>query len=169
MYGVINGLYQCQHARTDALNTRIYARNLPSESLEPAFSPRPVPTKYVTMPVVDCRQKPKIPVQPCYEYSPYSIFNPGDGAPWSGYAMAIDQNSRLKNIFFPNQRCPQSKFIPSTNSELYNYRVLTAPTEIKHHLLFREETFNNFNPNSFDLGKELFNNSTRVQTKNLTL
>ena len=167
MYGVVDGLYYCQQNRVSELNERISSRNVPSEPLPPSFSARAVPTRYVKMPAVDCRIQPKVAIKGSCEYSPYAVFNPGDGAPYSGYALAIDQNSRLKNIFFPLQTCAQSKYIPSSKGDLYNYRVIAKPSRATHSLLFKEENFSAFNPNTCNLGKELFNNHTRVQTKNL--
>ena len=166
MYGVVNGLYQCQENRVEELNIRISTRNLPSEPLPPYFSSRAVPTRYVKMPIVDCRLQSDVKVHNSCDYSPYTVFNPGDSAPYAGYATAIDQNSRLKNIFFPLQDCPQSKYIPSSTSELYNYRPIPKPVNMTHNLLFKSYKFNSFNPNMCDLGKKLFNNHTRIQTKN---
>ena len=80
------------------------------------------------------------------------------------YILSI--NSRLKNIFFPRQACAQSQYIPSSKGDLYNYRVIAKPSRATHSLLFKVENFNAFNPNTCDLGKKLFNNHTRVQTKN---
>ena len=103
-------------------------RNRPSETIPPSFSPRPVPTRYVKMPIVDCRIPPTVHIPNTCEYSPYTTFNPGDSAPYSGYAVAIDQNSRLKNIFFPLQKCGQAQYIPSSGGDLYNYRVIANPS-----------------------------------------
>ena len=41
MFGVINGLYTCNHERVDEINNRISDRNLPSNSLQPQYSIRP--------------------------------------------------------------------------------------------------------------------------------
>ena len=38
-----------------------------------------------------------------------------------------------------------------------------------NNLLFKQEQFNAFNPNECNLGYKLFNNHTRVQTKNIEL
>ena len=103
MYGVVNGLYYCQQNRVEDLNQRISSRNIPSNVLSSVFDVRPVPTRYVKMPIIDCRTKSKVPKKKSQKYCPYTTFNPGDSAPYSGYARAIDQNSRLKNIFFPLQ------------------------------------------------------------------
>ena len=167
MHGVVNGFYICQQNRVDELNERISSRNVPSEALPPSFSVRAVPTRYVKMPAVDCRMQPNINIKNTCEYSPYAVFNPGDRAPYSGYALAIDQNSRLKNMFFPLQRCGQSEYVPSSTGDLYNYRVISKPSRATHSLLFKKENFNSFNPNTNNLGKRLFNNHTRVQTKNI--
>ena len=170
MYGVIYGLYQCQEARVEDLNKRIYSRNKPGGALQKTFSPRPVPTRYVKMPIIDCRKPANVFIKNNGIFTPYKTFYPGDAqAPWAGFATAVDQDSRLKNIFFPLQNCPQSSFVPSSDSDLYKYEIAVKSTEMKHNLLFKKENFEAFNPNKCDLGKKLFNNYTRYQVKSLTL
>jgi len=170
MYGVIDGLYQCQEARVEDLNKRIYSRNKPSVPLQNTFSPRAVPTRYVKMPIIDCRKAANVFIKNRGPYTPYKTFYPGDAqAPWSGFATAIDQDSRLKNIFFPLQKCPQKYYVPSSDSDLYEYEMPIKSTEMKHNLLFKKEKLAAFNPNKCDLGKKVFNNYTRYQVKNLTL
>jgi len=46
MYGVVEGLYTCNHGRVDEVNTRIADRNIPSKGLQPQYSIRPASTKY---------------------------------------------------------------------------------------------------------------------------
>ena len=45
MYGVVNGVYQCNQERTVELDERIYDRLWPSTPLQPQYSIRPVSTK----------------------------------------------------------------------------------------------------------------------------
>ena len=152
------------------LNREILKRNRPSNKLQPSFAPLPVQTRYVKMPIVDCRKPANVFIKNNGIYSPYKTFYPGDAqAPWGGFATAIDQDSRLKNIFFPLQNCPQSYFVPNSDSDLYKYEIAVKSTEMKHDLLFKKENFEPFNPNKCDLGKKLFNNYTRHQVKSLTL
>ena len=76
----------------------------------------------------------------------------------------------MKNIIFPLQDCAQAKFIPGSNSDLYNTTYLTPPiatTKMTNELLFKQEKFSPFNPNMCNLGQDIFNNNTRVQVKNL--
>ena len=40
MYGVVNGVYQCQQERTSELDDRIYNRLWPSAPLQPQYSMR---------------------------------------------------------------------------------------------------------------------------------
>ena len=169
MYGVIEGLMRCQEARVENLNKRISSRNKPSESLQPTFSPRPVPTRYVKMPTIDCKKKATVFIKNKGTYTPYNTFNPGTAqAPWSGFAAAIDQDSRLKNIFFPLQKCHQSQYIPSSESQLYKYQIMVKPVEMSHNLLFNSEDFNLSNPNKCNLSNKLFNNYTRHDVKSMT-
>ena len=51
LYGVVNGLYQCNLDRASELSERMYERNIPSSTLQPQFSIRPVSTKYDILPI----------------------------------------------------------------------------------------------------------------------
>ena len=74
MYGVIDGLYQCQEARVEDLNKRIYSRNKPGGALQKTFSPRPVPTRYVKMPIIDCRKPANVFIKNNGIFTPYKHF-----------------------------------------------------------------------------------------------
>ena len=63
MYGVVNGAYICNIARDNELNIRIAERNIPSKPLEPAFSLRPISTKYTLMPTVDEYKEHSVPIR----------------------------------------------------------------------------------------------------------
>ena len=51
MHGVVNGAYFCQQQRTQELSDRLYERNTTTAPIKMQYSIRPVPTKYVTMPI----------------------------------------------------------------------------------------------------------------------
>ena len=78
LYGVINGAYLCNMARTEELNERLYSRNIPSAPLQQQFSIRPVPTKYTKMMILDQRQKSEVPIQQEPTYNIQTTFNPGN-------------------------------------------------------------------------------------------
>jgi len=166
MFGVINGLYTCNHERVDEINNRISDRNLPSNSLQPQYSIRPVPTKYGYMPILDQYKKTSVPLN---TYTPYSLnntFNPGTAqAPWNGFSNNINTESTLRNQFFALQNCEQSEFVPSSNSDLYQTKVDYVPQKQSHPLLFDKPDLEPFNPNTLNLGNKLFNNHTRYQLK----
>lgn len=169
MYGVVDGLYECNLERTEELNDRISVRNIPSSILQPRFSIRPVSTKYAMLPIVDRRPVPKEPIMKVPVYNIQKTFNPGTAtAPWSGLASQVNDESRLRNQFFALQKCEQAEYVPSSNSELYDYQVNGNNTTQPFPGLFHQEKFNNFNPNVCNLGKKLFDNCTRVQLKNLS-
>lgn len=169
MYGVVKGLYECNQERTEELNDRMSLRNIPSSDLQPQFGIRPVSTKYAMLPIVDRRPKPKVPLVHTPSYDISKTFNPGNAtAPWSGFAESVNDESRLRNQFFALQKSEQAKFVPSTNSDLYNSVVSGPPAQQPFPKLFEKERFNNFNPNVCNLGKKLFDNCTRVQLKSLS-
>ena len=162
MYGVVDGVYFCNEERLNEINERINERNIPSESLRPEFSLRPVSTKYALLPIVDRVEVSDVPLK---EYSPFSvetIFNPGTAqAPWRGFAENINVDSALRNQFFALQKSPEAEYIPSSKSSLYEFPLAS----------------NNFPRNQYESGNfktedeltysnkstDLFNNCTRCQ------
>jgi hypothetical protein len=113
MFGVINGMYTCNHERVDDINNRIADRNVPSTGLQPQYSIRPVATKYGYMQVLDQYKKTTVPLNQYTPYSTKAIFNPGNAqAPWSGFSNNVNIESSLRNQFFALQKCEQSDFVP---------------------------------------------------------
>ncbi len=165
MQGVVNGVFICQQERTQQLNDRISKRNLPSAPLQPQYSIRPVSTKYALMPIVDQRTKPSIPLKSYPVYNTKQVFNPGTAqAPWSGYSMNVNTESKLRNQFFALQKCEQAEYIPDSKSNLYNsYKPNLTNHQQPFPKLFEQPDFEPFNPNTLDLGGKILNNSTRVQ------
>ena len=102
-------------------------------------------------------------------YNIQQTFNPGTAsAPWGGYSSHVNDESRLRNQFFAIQKCEKSEYVPPSTSDLYNYKINSQPVHQPFPKLFEEQQFNKFNPNVCNLGKNLFDNSTRVQLKNLS-
>ena len=169
MYGVIRGYEVCNMERNLELDERIYSRNIPSAPLQPSFSIRPVPTKYELMGIYDRRAPVTVPMQKFPTYNVSSTFNPGTAqAPWSGFASHINTESELRNQFLVPQDCGQSMFIPSSTSDLYQSdNTLASSNNLPNNFIHlqRQETFEPFNPNTHNLGKELFMNHTRQQLK----
>ena len=99
--GIPFGVFVGQHDRTDELNDRIFKRNIPTLELEPNFDPRPVSTKYSTLPLIDHRKEANIPIinQGCYNSE--EVFYPGTTKPhYCGFATNVDKESTLRNQFF---------------------------------------------------------------------
>jgi len=155
-------------------NERIYDRNIPSQPLQPYISVRPAMTKYSIMPIVDPRvSNISVPMKQLPEYSPEKVFYPASTSqgPWSGYASSVNTESELRNQIFALQRASQSVYVPSSKSDLYEYDF--KPEESGKHvqpfsLLFKEERFDSFNPNTENIGSGMFQNCTRQQIKDLT-
>ena len=169
----IKDVYYCQQGRTQELSDRMYSRNTPSHQMGAAYFARPVDTYATVMPILDCHKpatvtKAKFPV-----YNQKTIFNPGQSAPYNGYSRNVDVESQLHNSFAPLQHCAQGKYIPGTKSDMFCNKYLTnnhAPVNMgSHGLLFKEEKFNRFNPNSCNLGDKVFNNFMRQEIKNVDL
>ena len=162
MYGVVNGLYLCNHNRVDEINSRMSDRNVPSSSLQPQYSIRPTSTKYGYMQVLDQYKKPNIPLNNYKTYSTESVFNPGSAqAPWNGFANNVNTESQLRNQFFALQRCEQSNFVPSSDSDLFKTTVDYKPIKQSHPLLFNTPEFSPHNPDKLNSSENIFNNSVR--------
>lgn len=152
-------------------NQRIYNRNIPSQMLQPYLDVRPVITKYSYFPIVDPRKQNNVQLQKMPVYNTQTIFNPGNSqSPWSGFASNINKESELRNQIYALQKCSQAIYVPSSNSDLYNYKFQTPRQNNPHELLFQEQQFDNFNPNPSNelCGNSLFMNSTRCQVKDMT-
>ena len=162
MLGLPNAVYQCNLERSRELSERISARNMPSQPLEPQYSLRPVPTKYTLLPIIDERKAASYPLLKYPIYDINNTFNPGTNtAPWSGFSTNVNTESKLRNQYFALQSCDQSQYIPSSNSDLFQNTIQnTTPT---NKLVFHEEEFLPFNPNTMNLGYNIFNNSTKTQ------
>ena len=171
MYGVPNKLYLCQYERQNEINDRISSRNIPSAPLQPFYYQVPVSTKYGYMPILDQSKPATVPLNNYPVYNPHTTFNPGNNmAPWSGFANNINVESTLRSQFFGLQDCEQSQYVPSSNSDLYDYTFKTKTQSNPHDLLFKQEHFSEFNPNPSTkiVGSGIFMNSTRVQVRDLT-
>ena len=168
MKGVYNGVKYCNMNRTQELSNRMYQRNLPTGTLSLSYDPRPTQTKYVKMPILDCRKASTVPCKDEVIFNPYKTFTPGQTAPFSGFAADIDQESRVQSRFFPLQEGAQSKFIPSSGSDLYKVNVTTTqPVAMTHSLLFKQERFAPADMNKCGLSKKIFNNFTRLDVRNM--
>lgn len=157
--------------KNNIINEKIYNRNFPSNELNMNFSPRSVSTKYSILPILDHKQESSVPINNFPIYDSNSTFFPGTSKPhFCGFAKNIDLESSLRSQFFALQKSDQSKYIPSSNSNLYENPInfINTNKDLDNHLLFQKSSFNDFNPNlSNNIGNEIFLNSTKVQLKNL--
>jgi len=113
-----NIIFRTSMTRVEELNQRIYQR-LQAETPSFSFSPRPVATKYTTMPVLDQRTSGKeINQVPIFDVT--RNFLPGDSAPWSGKAENIDVETDLYL---------GRTYFPSTKSDLYTVSVPSKNVE----------------------------------------
>ena len=163
----LNNLNNVNNERVEELNERIYNRNIPSNTLQNSYSIRPVSTKYSVMPIFDMHKESTVPIKKEKQYNIENTFNPGNTqSPWSGYC--VNAESTLRNQLYPSQKCDQYYWVPSSNSDLYNSRQpLNNNNNQMFQDLFNKPTFDNFNPNMCNVGKNLWNNNTRVQVRGL--
>lgn len=161
----------CVSEMHNQMNQKTFERNIPSHTLQPYLDVRPASTKYSYFPVVEPRTASSVSVRQMPAYEVGQVFNPGTSrAPWSGFVTHVNVESELRGQVFALQKCSQATYVPQSNSDLYEYRFQTPVQPNPHELLFRTETFAEFNPNPSpsSCGVELFNNNTRCQIKELT-
>jgi hypothetical protein len=166
----LHDVYYCQMNRNQELNNRIYSRNIPSRQMDSSYFARPVNTYGTIMPFIDNHKKSSVKKATFANYDVGKIFNPGQSAPYNGYSKNVDIESSLHNSFFPAQNCGQNKHIPGTNSDMFHNNYLTKTdksVKMTNKLLFKQERFNSFNPNSCNLGYKMFNNFTDQQIKDV--
>tara|TARA_Y100000992_G_scaffold128613_1_gene84660 strand:- start:34139 stop:34633 length:495 start_codon:yes stop_codon:yes gene_type:complete len=153
----------------NSINNRIYERNLPSDNIKPSISKYPLGTKYTKFLILKDNQE-NYNLDNYNNFNSHKVFYPGTSKPpFQGFSNAIDNESELRNQNNKLQKSDLHLWAPSSNSNLYNsYINENTRYNGNNELLFNEEQFNNFNPNyNLSIGSELFNNSTRIQLKNL--
>ena len=162
---------ECASQITNSINTRIYDRNIPSHMLQPYLSVRPVMTKYSIMPIVDPRAPISVEMVQQPTYNSTRVFNPGNRvSPWSGFASNVNVESELRNQVYALQKCSQSVYVPASNSDLYQFKFNPVYSHIQQPFpdLFKQNSYNDFNPNTEEVAKGAFYNHTRQQLKNLS-
>jgi hypothetical protein len=160
----------CNSQIHNETNSRIFERNIPSQTLQPYLDVRPVMTKYSHLPIVDPRKTINAPMKQNPTYNVHQTFNPGNAqAPWSGFAANVNQESELRNQIYALQKCSQAVYVPSSKSDLYTYAFQSKTQQDPHYLLSQNETFSSFNPNPDPalVGAGMFMNSTRTQLKDM--
>lgn len=113
-------------SRVEELNQRLRERNV-ADTPSFYFSPRPVPTKYCTMPIVDSRVESTVPIQSSRPFNTFTQFLPATSAPWSGKADTIDTES---DLYRPKD------YIPASKSSLYQSSIPSQNGVQPHPLLF---------------------------------
>lgn len=138
-----NSVLYCQQNRTQELNNRIFSRNNPYFHQPPRFSHNPVHTKRVKFPVLSSNNI-------CTNTSKKNGFN-------------VNLETVLQNRQFALQKTELDQYVPSSTSTLYNdYVPNFVPVNNPHTHLNNSKINNNFNPNTYNLAKHTFNNSTRT-------
>ena len=136
--------------RIEQLNERINQRNATSTVPSFYFSPRPVPTKYTTLPILD--QIPLSSVKTIHN-KPYDMTNdylPGNSLPWSGFSENVDIETRLRY---------EKEYIPSSKSSLYSKpNIPSQPAVQPYPGLFAGAVSSTVTPSFKE--KHLFYNST---------
>ena len=153
------------------IGNNIYERVVPSQEMQMNFGFRPIMSKYATMPILDNNIQSDVNINKEPIYNSETVFYPGTSKPhFNGFATNIDNESTLRNQFFALQKGDKHLYVPNSNSDLYenNLDIKNHNLNLDNLILFKKEQFQDFNPNiSNKIGYNIFNNSTRVQLKNI--
>jgi hypothetical protein len=134
--------------RIEQLNSRLYSRNMASSIPPVYFSPRPVSTKYATLPILDQFNKSNVPIVYKSPHDVTTIFLPGTSAPWSGFVDQIDVESSFRD----------KTYIPSSTSDLYSTSIPSKKVEQPYPHLFSHVVSSHKTPTFKE--KAIFNNLT---------
>ena len=106
--------------RDNQLNERIKQRNMVYVNTNINLGIRPIPTKYGYKPILSTPVSNTVPIQTYPTFNVETNYLPGNKqGPWDGFATQINEESKLRNMFFANTKSQQGIYIPSSNSELY--------------------------------------------------
>ena len=150
-----NSDYTCSE-NLNRINDEIYRRNIPSDILPAAFSPRPVCERYTLLPIVRGPAQESFTSSTIFE--PSQTFNPGNTtAPWKGYVHNINTETFLRNQVFPRSKFSnQGAWIPESNNPSLYAQQQTDKNKAQQNIKSDEP-----------IGYMLFNNSTRTQLANI--
>lgn len=137
-------------SRVEELNQRLRDRNV-GDTPAFYFSPRPVPTKYCTMPIVDSIVESDVPIKSAIPFNTSTQFLPGTSAPWSGKADQVDTETHL---YRPKD------YIPSSKSSLYQTYIPSQNEIQPHPFLFASVKAT---PTTFKRTEQLFYNNTGIK------
>ena len=162
-----NGVYYGQNEPLDAMNRNIYARNLADVPLRPNMDLRSVPSRTTLYPMLE--QRPAYSGQ-YLDYSPQSYFSPANTmGPPSGFK--VDDESRMRNQYFALQHgADQSVYVPSSQSDLYKVEVPVSAQSVAQPFpgLFEKPMYvTEAAPYADKIGREIFNNSTKTQLRDV--
>ena len=170
--GIPDGISYGQNERVDELNSRIFDRFYPEQTLKPNLDFRPVQTKFAHFPMIDRRSKMDVntSITSVPDFTTSGFFVPAMGRK-SGFINNVNTESELRNQYFALQRgADQGVYVPASTSDLYKISVPTGSNQMSnpHQGLSVRPTFSsapnpNTNPN---IGKDFFMNNTRTQLRN---
>jgi hypothetical protein len=136
--------------RTEELNQRINKRIITTTTPAFYFSPRPVPTKYTTFPIIDQINPSKVDIPYTKAYNIEENYLPASSNPWSGFADNIDIDTQLKL---------DKNYIPSSKSPLYVNSKIPSTHDIQPYPGLFSDVISTYSTPTFK-DKSIFNNST---------
>jgi hypothetical protein len=143
-------------SRTEELNQRIRQRNV-GDTPQFYFSPRPVPTKYTAMPIVDEQKSFNVPIKKESTFDTTLNFLPATSAPWTGFVDQVDTETNLMRT---------SNFTPLAKSDMYYVHVPNKEEQQPYPLLFASIKTSDSGIKPHVKETRTFNNVTSLKTFN---
>lgn len=121
------------------INHRITQRNQNYVATNIHLGVRPLSTKYDYKPILDKPVSNNVKIKKYPVFNVRQSFLPGDRqGPWDGFSTHIQDESKLRNMYFSNNDCMQRFYIPSSKSSLYVTPPIPNNNPVKqtHPMLF---------------------------------
>ena len=149
--------------RVDNINSKILNRNIPFIHMDVLYPMIPHSTKFEKFPTAPKDIFVETPITNKANYMYSAGEHPGaNRGPVQGFMQNVDFESGLRNQYFSLQKCDQSLYVPTSNSDLYKPTIVQEEMYSETHpLLFKTEHFKN--TNKAKESKQIFNNGTRFQ------
>lgn len=168
---IVNGLIIKNDDRLEEINQGILNRRFPDAPLKPNVSAHPVSTRQSLFPVQDLRKQPA-PKDMYLDHYVEANFAPvQSNGPVKLDATHINIENELRGQNTPLHKGDLAiKHIPNNNSNLYNQEIVSTKNYVQPHPhLFEANTFEENHRTMYNnkLGKELFNNNTRTQLRQI--
>jgi len=153
------------------MNDKILNRRFPDTELQPNLDSRPISTKYSLFPIIET-MKPQLNKQYLEHYTELNFAPCTSNGPVKKCETHISLENELRGQNTKHYKGDLvNKYIPSLKSDLYSVQLPQVPMVTQPHpLLFQKNKYETSSQNAVvnsNVGKEIINNHTRTQRRNM--